>query len=128
MPKDLQNSMLSIPSSFRETDPTNSTTTSRYLAADFPRLTNKSISSPPSTPDFAHEPRPAEYTKNGRTGTIADKRAISEQDASHSLCHAQGSQHYRDIRKSSCSSIKEEGGKSQAFPRPNILAVGLSIT
>lgn len=109
--------MVSIPSFYRETEPTNSTTTSRYLAADFPRLTNRRISSPPFTPDFAHEPLPAECTNDGRTAIIADKRAISSQAASHSLCKAQGSQHFRDIRKSSCSSVKEEeGGKSHAIP------------
>lgn len=108
--------MVSIPSFYRETEPTNSTTTSRYLAADFPRLTNRRISSPPFTPDFAHEPLPAECTNDGRTAIIADKRAISSQAASHSLCKAQGSQHFRDIRKSSCSSVKEEeGGIAQSF-------------
>ena len=124
-----QHNMVSIPSSYRKTEPTNSTITTRYLAADFPRLTNRRISSPPFTPDFAHEPRPAECTNNGRIGTTADKRAISLQAASDSICKAQGSKHLREIRKSSCSSVhEEEGGKSQAFPHPNKLAVCLNVT
>lgn len=128
-PRIFQHTMVSIPSSYRRAEPTNSTTTIRYLAADFPRLTNRRISSPPFTPDFAHEPLPAECTNNGRIGTIADKRAISLQAASDSICNAQGSEHYCDIRKSSCSSVhEEEGGKSQAFPHPNKLAVYLPIT
>lgn len=120
--------MVSILSSYRDTEPTNSTTTSRYLAADFPRLTNRRIPSPPSTPDFAHEP-PAQYTNDGRTVIIADKRATASQAASYSTPKAQGSQHYRDIRKSLCSTVQEEeGGKSQAFPHPNQFAVPLTIT
>ena len=127
--KDLYHSMLSILSSYRNTEPTNSTSTNRYLPADFPRLTNRRATSPRFTPDFAHEPHAAECIKNGRTATSADKRAITSQAASHSLCEAQGSQHYRDIRKSSWSSVKEqEGGKSQAFPHPHKLAVCLTIT
>ena len=127
--KDLQHSMFSIHSSYRETEPTNSTSTHRYLPADFSRLTNKTLSSPHFTPDFAHEPHPAECINNGRTVDTADKRAISSQAASLSLSKAPGCQANRDIRKSSWSSIKEEeGGKSQAFPYPNKLAVCLAIT
>ena len=112
--------MLSILSSYRETEPTNSTTTSRYSPADFPRLTNRTISSPPFTPDFAHEPHAAECINNGRTANTADKRAISSQDASHSHSKAQGPTHNRDITKSSWSAVKEEkGGKSQAFQHPH---------
>ena len=117
-------SMLSILSSYRETEPTNSTSTSRYLPTDFPTLANRTLPSSPFTPDFAHEPHVAECINNGRTATTADKRAISLQAASPLLSNAQGSQHFRDIRKSSRSSVKEEeGGKSQAFPYPNKLPV-----
>ena len=123
-PKIFYHSMVSILSSYRETQPTNSTTTSRYLPTDFPILTNRSVSSPQFTPDFAHEPHAAECINNGRTATTADKRAITSPAASHSPPNAPASQHKRDIRKSSWSSVKEEkGGKSQAFPHPNDLAV-----
>ena len=126
--KDLQHSMPSILPSYRETEPTNSATTSRYLPSDFPILTNRTFSSPLFTPDFAHEPH-AECISNGRTATTADKRAISLQAASYSLYEAQGSRCNRDITHIRWSSVKEEeGGKSQAFPHPNKLPVCLAIT
>lgn len=113
--------MPSILSSYRETEPTNSTITCRYSPADFPRLTNRTSSSPPLTPDYAHEPHAAECINNGRTANTADKRAISSQDASsHSHHKAQRSTRNRDITKSSWSAVKEEkGGKSQAFQHPH---------
>lgn len=108
--------MVSILSSYRETQPTNSTTTSRYLPTDFPILTNRSLSSPQFTPDFAHEPHAAECINNGRTVTTADKRATTSPAASHSPPNAPASEHKRDIRKSSWSSVKEEkGGIAQSF-------------
>ena len=127
-PKTFQHSMLSILSSYRETEPTNSTTTSRYSPADFPRLTNRTSSSPPFTPDCAHEPHAAECINNGRTANTADKRAISSQDASHSHSKAQGPTRNRDITKSSWSAVKEEkGGKSASVPT-STFAVCLAIT
>ena len=108
-----KHNMPSILSSYRETEPTNSTSTtstSRYSPADFPRLTNRTSSSPPFTPDFALEPHAAECINNGRTANTADKRAISSQRSTRN----------RDITKSSWSAVKEEkGGKSQAFQHPH---------
>ena len=83
------------------------------MASDFHKLTNRMISSSPFTPDFAHE-SPAECTSDGRTVVTPDKRAISSTLALDSLRDAHGLRLNDSIRKSSCSSVKEdEDGKTQ---------------
>ena len=114
---DLQTNMTSIPSSYRETDPTGSPDERRYSPSDYDRLANRTVSSPPFTPDFAHEPPPAEYTNAGRTVNTADKRAIAHHAGlreSNSLRKLQGSRQQNSIRNTPWSSVKEEeGGKLQ---------------
>lgn len=111
--------MVSINASFRDAeDPTCSSNTSRYLASDFQRLTNRRTSSPPSTPDFAHEPLHAECSNDDRTVSSADKRAIKTTPAPDFMREAQASRQNSAIRKGSWSSVKEEeGGKLQNPPR-----------
>lgn len=113
--------MVSTESLYRNTNPTRSPvtdTTSRYLASDFHRLTNRRTSSPHITPDSALEPPPAECTKHGRNPVTADKRAINTTLASDFLGKAQASRQSSSIRKGSWSSVKEdEGGKPQNVPR-----------
>ncbi|KAL6717600.1 hypothetical protein ACLMJK_005515 [Lecanora helva] len=117
--------MTSNPSSYRETDPTGSSPTSRYMASDFHRLTNRRPSSPQITPDFAHEPL-AECSKNGRTVDSADKRARDPGPASDSQRRTQVSrQSSSAIRKSSWSSVKEdEAGIAQSFLESKNAAAG----
>lgn len=107
--------MTSIPSHYRETDPTSSSDELRYLPSDYNRLANRRVSSPPFTPDFAHEPLPAEYTNARRTVNTADKRAIALQPGraeSKELRKLQGSRQKDSIRKTPSTSVKEEeGGK-----------------
>ena len=107
--------MTSIPSSYRETDPTSSSDEHRYSPSDYDRLSNSTVSSPPFTPDFAHEPPPAECTNAPRTVNIADKRAIAHQAGqaeSNELRKLQGSRQQDSIRKAPSTSVKEEeGGK-----------------
>lgn len=119
---DPRRSMLSMPSSYRETDPTSSSDEHRYLPSDFHTLTNRREPSPHFTPGSALEP-PAEYSNDGRTVVTADKRAIARSPVSNSVRIAQGSRHYEGIRKSSWSSVKEEdGGKlPQDFRSPILL-------
>ncbi len=108
--------MASIPSSYRETNPTGSRDEHRYSPSDIPKLANQSSLSPLFTPDSAHEPpSPAEYTNNGRTVNITDKRATAhivgplELD---SLCYVrsfQGSRQQASIHKTAVQ--EAEGGK-----------------
>ena len=108
--------MIPSESFYRKKDPTSSSSTCRYIAADFDRLTNRRISSPHFTPDSAHEPS-AEYPNNGRTATTADRRVSDPRHASDSLPKAQASRQSSAIRKASWSSVKEEeGGKLQNLP------------
>ena len=122
--------MTSIPSSYRETDPTSSSDEHRYSPSDYDRLSNSTVSSPPFTPDFAHEPLPAEYTNARRTVDIADKRAIAYQAGqaeSSELRKLQGSHQQDSIRKTPSTSVKEEeGGKQpQIFRRHMFLRTHL---
>lgn len=113
-----------MPSSYRETDPTSSSDEHRYLPSDFHTLTNRKISSPPSSPDSTLEP-PAEHSNDGRTVVTADKRAITRSPALYPVRIAQHSRQREGVRKSSWSSVKEEdGGKlPQKFRRPLLLRI-----
>jgi len=108
--------MVSSGSLYRDADPTFSSSTHRYLASDFQRLTNRIPSSPPFTPDFAHDPG-AEYSSNGRTVGIADKRASDARPASITVRERQASRQSSAIRKEGRSSVKEDqAGKLQHLP------------
>ena len=106
--------MASIPSSYRETNPTCFTDERRYSPSRIRKLTNHSSSSPLFTPDFAHEPL-AEYTSNGRTVTITDKRAIAhlvsplELDSLPYVRSFQGSRQHANTHKTAVQ--EAEGGK-----------------
>lgn len=106
--------MASIPSSYRETNPTGFTDERPYSPSHIRKLANQSSPSPPFTPDFAHEP-PAEYTSNGRTVTITDKRAIAhlvgplELDSLRYVRTFQGSRQHASIHKTAVQ--EAEGGK-----------------
>ncbi|MCJ1278637.1 hypothetical protein MMC21_006454 [Puttea exsequens] len=108
--------MASTPSFYRKTSDPVSSQQFRYSASDFHTLTNRISSSPPFTPDSALEPRPAECINDGRTVTTADKRASSPVPVSPPVRVAQQSRQRMGIRKTSCSSVKEEeGGIAQSF-------------
>ena len=106
--------MASIPSSYRETNPTAFTDERRYSPSHIRKHTNHSSPSPLFTPDSAHEP-PAEYTNNGRTVTITDKRAIAhlagplELDSLRYVRPFQGSRQHASIHKTAVQ--EAEGGK-----------------
>ena len=109
--------MITDTSCNRDKDPTSSSNTEHYVAAHFHRLTNRSTSSPHSTPDFAQEP-PAEYSSYGRTVNFSDKRASNTHLASEILRKAPESRQSSAIRKGSWPSVKEEeAGKLQNLPR-----------
>ena len=122
--------MTSIPSSYRETNPTNSSDQHRHSPSDYDGLSNSTVSSPPFTPDFAHEPLPAECTNARRTVNIADKRAIAHQARQaelNELRKLQGLHQQDSIRKAPSTSVKEEEGgmQSQIFRRHMFLRTHL---
>ena len=106
--------MASIPSSYRETNPTSLRDEHRYSPSGILKLTNQPSSSPPFTPDSAHEP-PAEYTNNGRTLNITDKRATVhivgplELDSLRYVRRLQGSRQQASTHKTAVQ--EAEGGK-----------------
>ena len=106
--------MASIPSSYRETNPTGLRDENRYSPSDVLKLTNQSSPSPLLTPDSAHEP-PAEYTNNGRTVDITDKRATAhivgplELNSLRYVRTYQGSRQHASIHKTAVQ--EAEGGK-----------------
>lgn len=106
--------MASIPSSYRETNPTRLRDEHQYSPSGIFKLTNQSPPSPLFTPDFAHEP-PAEYTNNGRTVNITDKRARAhivgplELDSLRYVRTFQGSRQQASTHKTAVQ--EAEGGK-----------------
>ena len=106
--------MALIPSSYRETNPTVLRDEHRYSPSGILKLTNQSSSSPLFTPDSAHV-HPAEYTSNGRTVNITDKRATAhivrplELDSLHYVRRFQGSRQQASIHKTAVQ--EAEGGK-----------------
>lgn len=106
--------MASIPSSYRETNPTSLRDEHRYSPSGILKLTNQSSSSPPFTPGSAHG-LTAEYTSNGRTLNITDKRARAhvvgplELDSLRYVQTFQGSRQQASIHKTAVQ--EAEGGK-----------------
>lgn len=107
-------SMVSTEFSFRNTSPSDSSTSGRYLASDYKRLTNRRTSSPHFTPDSAHEPFRAECSNNGRTANTADKRASYAWLASDPGRKTQASRQSSAIRAGPWTSVKEEEGGKRA--------------
>ena len=106
--------MASIPSSYRETDPTGFGDEHQYSPSGILKLTNQPSPSPLFSPDSAHEP-PAEYTNNGRTVNITDKRARAhvvgplELNSLRYVRSFQGSRQHASIHKTAVQ--EAEGGK-----------------
>ena len=102
--------MASIPSSYRETDPTAFGDEHQYSPSGILKLANQPSPSPLFSPDSAHEP-PAEYTSNGRTVNITDKRAKAplELDSLRYVRSFQGSRQHASIHKTAVQ--EAEGGK-----------------
>ena len=106
--------MASIPASYRETNPTGLRDEFRYSPSGILKLANQSSPSPLFTPDSAHEPL-AEYTSNGRTVNITDKRATAyivgplELDSLRYVRRFQGSRQQASLHKTAVQ--EAEGGK-----------------